>query len=336
MAGVEPVEEAFAREEVGLGALLGSDVDLAPAVLLELVLGERGLRQDLGEEREARVEIPLEDERRATDESLPAETSSDRGEVVDRLGERARVAPARPAEERVAGDLGRALAARRVGRAPAPGKSTAAATVGRRPQRAARTARPLGRTRAGRRGGAGKGAAGGEGGGRRGALTRPPRAARRRRSGVAATSRAAASRTCRRVEREDRLDVAREEARVAVVEAVLGEEERDRPASSASRARPAGGPAARAPSRAASGRRRRSARGRRGSPPRGAPGDAGAGERRSGRATGRGARRATPRGTARAIRPSRAAARAVRSRRRRGCAPRSRARRGRGAAARPP
>ena len=117
MARVEPVEEALAGEEVGLGALLGENVDLAPAVLLELVLGERGLRQDLGEKREAGVEILFENGE-ARDRRVAAGGDLEvRREVVDRFGERARVAPARSAEKRLAGDLGRAFASRRIGRA---------------------------------------------------------------------------------------------------------------------------------------------------------------------------------------------------------------------------
>ena len=92
MAGVEAVEEALAREEVGLGALLGQHVDLAPAVLLELVLGERGFREDLGEEGETVVEVLLEDEEARDGRIAPGGDLEDRGEVVERLAERARVA----------------------------------------------------------------------------------------------------------------------------------------------------------------------------------------------------------------------------------------------------
>ncbi len=91
MAGIEPVEEPLAGEEVGLGALLGEDVDLAPAVLLELVLGERGFRQDLGEEREALVEVLFENGEARDRRVAAGGDLEDRREVVDRLRERARV-----------------------------------------------------------------------------------------------------------------------------------------------------------------------------------------------------------------------------------------------------
>ena len=144
MAGIEPVEEALAGEEVGLGALLGEHVDLAPAVLLELVLGERGLRQDLGEKREAGVEILLENGE-ARDRRVAARGDlEDRREVVDRFGElRARSALRVP--PRNVSPVISAVPSRPGGSAalPAPGKRIETATVGRRPQRAARTARPF-------------------------------------------------------------------------------------------------------------------------------------------------------------------------------------------------
>ena len=116
VAGVEPVVEPLAGEEVRLRALLLERRDEAAAALVELLLGERRLGQDLGEEREPGVEVALEDVEARDGRVAAGGDLRDGGEVVERLGELARRLRARSAEERVARDVGGPLAAGRIGR----------------------------------------------------------------------------------------------------------------------------------------------------------------------------------------------------------------------------
>ena len=226
VARIEPVVEALAGEEVGLGALLLQRRDEAAAALLELLLGKGGLGQDLREERESGVEVALEDVE-ACDGRVGARGDlGDRGEVVQRLGELPRGLRARPAEIRVARDVRRALAALRVG-----GRARAREEDRGRDRRTAAPARGA----HGEAGGEDRPLEAGEdererraagAAGARGALTRPPRDARRRRSGgrrrASARRRRARARPRRTGPRRGR--AAR--GRVSVVYAVLGEEER--------------------------------------------------------------------------------------------------------------